>query len=862
MPKDFKRSTRRIVSAVMGTPWMLLESSLHQMVSVLELRANGAVLTREEVAAKLRESDHGQGVCKARGLNFNPQDSDDFDGPCVVDGGIACLPMTGILAPRLSWMDELSGGTSTELFAQWYKQALSDARVTQILTWIDSPGGSASGNEELSMMIRQARGMKPAVAVARGMIASAAYYNGSAFQTLYASPSTEVGSVGCYMIHGESSIADKEDGYTYTVIKAGENKAAGNSVEPLSPTTKGVLQERIDSFYDQFVAAVATNRGTTTAKVEEAFGQGKVMIADQALAAGMIDGVRTFDEVLAELQSLSKTKSAAKPVRGGSGSNSRTEAKEVPMDKIKAALVKMGLVDEKDDDKIVQAMCKSFCKARGVEVPKDEAALLALLESEAPKPASTSTVVTTQPSQPAAGAQGGTSNPSSGGSAKNDETIRQAERARGANIRAAGQLLHMSDDKIQEAIDSGKDMDSIMTEWRTTKGESEKPVGKVAAGKQQTENLTQGAVESLSQRCGLLAADKMAPESKDLRGLTMVELGRVMLADRGTRLIGMTDEDVAKALLGNTQFGETLVIRSDAPGYQRPGDYPGILSALVGKMLDAAEELGETTFREWTGTMPAVPDFKPKTVHSIGEFGELPVHEDAKPFDQSTNTEEASWLAVDEYADEWALTPRMVVNDDLDVLTDVVQGKQTAHDMTMERLCVNLLHANAVAQDGTALFHDGAHGNDIEAGSGAAPDTAQLALMRKKLRKIYGISGKVKLNQTLSLLLVPEDLETAAEKLLAPALTIVPTTEANGQIFRGKCKWLVVPMLSENSLAVYYGISTSRRKAIVRAHQRGYERMRTVSYYDPKTDCRIWRFAGRMAAAIRTFRTIIRNAGA
>ncbi len=861
MPANFKRRSRRVVAAVTQTPWMLLESSCQQMIGVLEMRHAGVVNSPEDVARLLATSDHGRGVSRALGLNFDPKSDDDFDGPFVIDG-IAVLPMTGILAPRLSWMDEISGGTSTELFAQWFQQALADSRVVAIICRVDSPGGSASGNEELAMMIRKARGIKPAVAVAQGMIASAAYYNGSAFATLYASPSTEVGSIGCYMIHGESSIADKEEGYTYTVVKAGENKAAGNSVEPLTEKTKGVLQERIDAFYDQFVEAVASNRGKTVAQVEAAFGQGKVMIAEQALAAGMIDGVRTFDDVLAEFQA--KYKSAAKPVRGGSvGNSTRTEAKEGQMDKIKAALVKMGLCAQEDDDKMVQAMLKSFCKARGVEVPKDEAATLALLESEAPKPAAAQPAAAPAPA-PAAQQSNAAQQPAA--QQPDAKAIALAERNRGANIRASGVLLGMKEDVIQAAIDSGKDTDTIMTEWRTQKGTTETAVGKVEAGASAAGKLHQGALESLQQRCGLLAADKMAPESKDLRGLRMVDLGKTILADQGKRIIGMNDEDIAKVMLGNDRFGETLVPRADA-GYQRPGDFPGILSALVGKMLDQAEELGGSTFREWTGVMPSVPDFKPKTIHAVGEFGELPVHEDGKAFEQSTNSEEASWLQVDEFGDEWSLTPRMIANDDLDVLQDVVGGKQDAHDMTMERLCVNLLTGNVNAQDGNPLFGTTrttatgtTQANDIA--SGAAPSTTQLSAMRVLARKIYGISGKTKLSQTLEALLIPEDLETTTEQLLSLALSIVPTTETNGQIFRGKCKWVVVPMLSESSATVYYGLTTSRRRAIVRAYQTGYENMRTVSYFDPKTGCRVWQFAGRMAAAVRTWRTMVRNNGA
>jgi len=851
MPANAKRKTRRLAAAVTGTPWMLLESTLQQMVEFLELRHSGELQTPQDIADRLARSDHGRGVSRANSLNFDPQDDDDFDGPVVVDGGIAILPLRGILAPRLSWMDEISGGTSTERFKAWFQEAIADARVNAILTHVDSPGGSAAGNEELATVLRDARGLKPAWAVAEGMCASAAYYVGSAFARLYASPSTEVGSVGTYMIHSESSIADKADGYTYTVIKAGEFKAAGNSVEPLGPR-RSVLQERIDAYYGQFVAAVAANRGRTPAEVEASFGQGKVMLAAAALAVGMVDGVKTFDEVLAELQSQFRSK-AAVPGRGARGSTV-TRSTEGTSVMLKAQLLKMGLIKETDSDETVRAVMTAFCRARGVDVPAEEAAQIALLTASIQAQQQQQPSTTSPPGQPSA--------PQAQPGATQDEAaIRAAERNRIENLRASAELLDIDGDTLSAAIEAGSTVDAVLPQWRKLKAASEQSL--IKAGKQQGEKFHSSAVNALAVRAGIdikLSAEERS-EFKDLTSHRMLDIGRICLSHAGVRTVGMDDDDIAKAILGSHQTGTLTVPRAGSEGYLRTGDFPGIMSNLAGKILDQPDLLVETTFREWTDSLPAVADFKPKTLHATGEFGEFPVHEDGDPFDPSSNSEEATWIQVDEFGDSWALTPRMIINDDLGALVDVLEGKEIAHDTTLERLCVNLLVGNVVAQDGTALFDDPAHGNDITGGNGGVPSTTQLSLMRKKLRKIYGLNGKVKLSQTLAKLLIPEDLETVTEQLLAE-LQIVPVTETTTQIFRKKVSWVVVPMLAESSTSVYYGISSARRRAIVRVHQRGFERMKTTSYFDPKTECRVWNFKGRFGAAVRTYRSIIRNAGA
>jgi signal peptide peptidase SppA len=868
MPKDFKRSTRRVVQTALATPWMIELGTLHQIMALLEARSNGTLLSRDEITERIgRPAGSASGVIKAASLNFEPDD--DSEGPYVVDG-VAVLPLFGVLAPRLSWMDEVSGGTSTELFQMWFREAMNDTRVNSILIHVDSPGGSAQGNEEVAQLMRSGRGTKKINSVATGLMASAAYYDGSAADRIFASPSSEIGSVGAYMIHGESSAQDAAEGVKYTVIKAGENKAAGNAVEPLTPKTKAILQERIDAFYDQFVSAVATNRGVSVATVEANYGQGKVMIARAALTAGLIDEIATFEQVL---DSMRTKQTAAKSPRGAASglrtdepagtvppaATSETPREVVPvvkttheqggsaMIKIKAALIAKGLCAADATDEQMNATVATFCAGRGVSVPKSEDEIVELINPSPKK--------------------------------VDEKAVRAAERTRINDLQARGALLKIGATEIQTAIDDGLDVPTALARWTEKATSAERPVDKKIVSGAQEDDVFQGAaVAGLFMRAdpGNKKSGTVSKEVRDASRMSMLDIGRRMLArDQSESRIDMYDgEEVAKAMLMGDNPGRHLVaIRSDASGagYNRPGDFPGILSGLMGKMLDKAEELASATYSEWTSPMESVVDFKPKTIHAIGEFGELPEHEDAKKFDESQNGEEAAWIQAAEYGDNWTLTPRMVINDDLGVLQEVANAKQDAHDLTLERLCVNLLTGNAPAQDGYNLFDptnrvatvagQTVNINDIIGGSGGVPSTTQLALMRKYARKIYGLNLKQKLNQSIKLLLIPEDLETVTEQLLWTGAGVVPTTEGNAQIFRGKVAWKVVPMLAEANQAMWYGITDSSRKAIATTHMKGYEQMKATSYYDPTTGCRVWNFVGRMAAAIRTWRTIFRNAG-
>ncbi len=288
MPKRSKNrhQSRRVVAAVMNEPWALLPRYVEVMAEIVELRSEGLTFTSDEIRARV-------------GREEEQEEKRTWQ---LVDG-VAVLPLYGMLAPRMNMFMAISGGTSTQQFAGWFAEALNHSRVKAVVLDVDSPGGSVQGNRELADVIFQGRGTKPIVAVATNMMCSAAYYVASAADRIVASPSALVGSLGTYMIHRESSRAMENAGIKYSVIKAGENKAAGLDVEPLTAQSRALLQERVDSMNALFMETVARNRGVSVATVNERYGQGKDVIAREGLSMGLVDRVGTLSEVLGELRS-------------------------------------------------------------------------------------------------------------------------------------------------------------------------------------------------------------------------------------------------------------------------------------------------------------------------------------------------------------------------------------------------------------------------------------------------------------------------------------------------------------------------------------------------------------------------------
>jgi capsid assembly protease len=215
---------------------------------------------------------------------------------------IAVLPMYGAIAPRANLIMDYSGGTSCQVFSAMLQDALSDDSVGQILIDIDSPGGSVSGVPELASEIMQARTQKPVIGIADHLCASAAYWLGSCCTELYASPSAEVGSIGVYTAHQDLSQAYENEGVKTTLISAGKFKTEGHPFGPLDADAKAFMQSTVDSFYRSFTAAVARGRGIPVEKVRSGMGQGRCLVAQDALAQGMVDGITDLTSLIGDMQ--------------------------------------------------------------------------------------------------------------------------------------------------------------------------------------------------------------------------------------------------------------------------------------------------------------------------------------------------------------------------------------------------------------------------------------------------------------------------------------------------------------------------------------------------------------------------------
>lgn len=218
---------------------------------------------------------------------------------------IAVIPLCGVLTPRGSFLSYLFGGGSGSLqsFRDEFADAVASPDVGAIIIDIDSPGGQTALTPETAADVAAAAGTKPIIAIANVQACSGAYFIGSQADEFVISPSGYVGSIGVYMHHEDWSAFETELGvkHTFVVADGSPYKVEGNEFEPLNEHAESEWQDEVNTLMAMFVTAVAEGRGVSEDTVLSDFGQGSILLAEQAVAVGMADRVATLEDVIADL---------------------------------------------------------------------------------------------------------------------------------------------------------------------------------------------------------------------------------------------------------------------------------------------------------------------------------------------------------------------------------------------------------------------------------------------------------------------------------------------------------------------------------------------------------------------------------
>lgn len=271
-----------VLRAIYEHPWAILPSYLSLIVDLAQFRAEGGVLSEAEIQERLAAAAARNGPRSGARQTSN----------------VAVIPLYGVISQRVGLMSASSGGTALDSLTADFRSALADPAIDAIVFDVDSPGGTVDGVPEFAAELRAARGTKPIAAVANTMAASAAYWIASQVDELSVSPSGQVGSIGVRTAHTDETAAEEAAGFKTTILASAPYKTEGDPLVPLTDDAAAHLQAMVDELGAMFVRDVAKGRSTSVDTVRSDFGQGRMLLASDALAAGMVDRIETLDEAV------------------------------------------------------------------------------------------------------------------------------------------------------------------------------------------------------------------------------------------------------------------------------------------------------------------------------------------------------------------------------------------------------------------------------------------------------------------------------------------------------------------------------------------------------------------------------------
>ena len=176
------------------------------------------------------------------------------------------------------------------------KDAFEADSAKGVILAINSPGGSPVQSDMLYQEIKRLNNQydKPLIAVISDIGASGGYYAAVAAQTIYANPSSIVGSIGVLMNgFGFVDLMDKL-GIERRLITAGKNKGSLDPFSPLNEDDLNHVKTVIGGVHQSFIDVVRESRGTKLKQTDEDLFSGQFWNGQQAYELGLIDGLKNY----------------------------------------------------------------------------------------------------------------------------------------------------------------------------------------------------------------------------------------------------------------------------------------------------------------------------------------------------------------------------------------------------------------------------------------------------------------------------------------------------------------------------------------------------------------------------------------
>lgn len=246
---------------------------------------------------KNKSLDNKNPVATSTNQEITSDNANDGDRNCNVAGINMHGDIVTYIAPE-NFSDTTGKQKSDEVSSENIYFAVKDAEsrdnVKAIIVEIDSGGGLPVAAEEIEKVLNSST--KPVIAYIRSIGASAAYWSATGASRIFASPSSQVGSIAITASYLDKVKSNQQDGYNFNDLTTGKYKNAMNSNKTLTEEEKKLVLRDLQMTHNLFVNTVAKNRNMDVNKVKE-LANGWAYNGEEALKLGLVDELGGLDDV-------------------------------------------------------------------------------------------------------------------------------------------------------------------------------------------------------------------------------------------------------------------------------------------------------------------------------------------------------------------------------------------------------------------------------------------------------------------------------------------------------------------------------------------------------------------------------------
>jgi len=225
---------------------------------------------------------------------------------------IAIVTITGMIANGYESSLFSSGHNPVSDLREALDDISQDGTVKAVILRMDTPGGTVTASQMMygDILAFKKKTHIPVIASMMDVCASGGYYVSCASDYQMAYSTTITGSIGVIVqLFNVHRLIDRW-GIDAPVFVSGPNKDTGSPFQPMSDSSKALIQHFVDQFYGQFVGIVKSSHPDVNPADWKMLTDGRPITGVDAANDHLINSLGTLDDAIAQAKKMAGIQNA------------------------------------------------------------------------------------------------------------------------------------------------------------------------------------------------------------------------------------------------------------------------------------------------------------------------------------------------------------------------------------------------------------------------------------------------------------------------------------------------------------------------------------------------------------------------